>query len=350
MCGGGGDFTGIPLVDDIIPNEIKDPINEVKRDIVDLIPDPIKETIDDITPNELKTPEGQLFMKFVLPEISDLTGGDLLFTNTDIPFDGPTLPDVPFDGPTLPTDVGIPNIPTDSFDGPTLPTNVGIPNIPTDSFDGPTLPTDTAFDGPTLTDTTDNGWSDTNRPDDFNYNYDTTKNWTPEDLANDIANKKGLNFSDALNVAKTLLSGGSDAVKKIIGGGAGLLSNINSEDVSKFFSNLGAASPLLGAAGLGYLTYKGRQGTNKSIMDAYNNYLGKQSGINTAYGVGQGPQTLNYNVAGVPLAQAQPRTAAQTVVMPKAAKGGSINDLYNEYSMLNNRMRNYRRLAKGGLI
>ena len=331
MCGGGGDFTGIPIVDDFIPNEIKDPINEVKRDIVDLIPDPIKETIDDITPNELKTPEGKLFMKFVLPEISDLTGGDLLFTNTDIPFDGPTLPDVPFDGPTLPTDVGI-------------------PNIPTDSFDNPTLPTDTAFDGPTLTDTTDNGWSDTNRPDDFNYNYDTTKNWTPEDLANDIANKKGLNFSDALNVAKTLLSGGSDAVKKIIGGGAGLLSNINSEDVSKFFSNLGTASPLLGAAGLGYLTYKGRQGTNKSIMDAYNNYLGKQSGINTAYGVGQGPQTLNYNVAGVPLAQAQPRTAAQTVVMPKAAKGGSINDLYNEYSMLNNRMRNYRRLAKGGLI
>jgi len=321
MCGGGGgDFTGIPIIDDIIPNEIKDPINEVKRDIVDLIPDPIKETIDDITPNELKTPEGQLFMKFVLPEISDLTGGDLSFTNTDIPFDGPTLPDVPFDGPTLPTDVGIPNIPTDSFDG------------------------------PTLTDTTDNGWSDTNRPDDFNYNYDTTKNWTPEDLANDIANKKGLNFSDALNVAKTLLSGGSDAVKKIIGGGAGLLSNINSEDVSKFFSNLGAASPLLGAAGLGYLTYKGRQGTNKSIMDAYNNYLGKQSGINTAYGVGQGPQTLNYNVAGVPLAQAQPRTAAQTVVMPKAAKGGSINDLYSEYSQLNNRMRNYRRLAKGGLI
>jgi len=332
MCGGGGgDFTGIPIIDDIIPNEIKDPINEVKRDIVDLIPDPIKETIDDITPNELKTPEGQLFMKFVLPEISDLTGGDLLFTNTDIPFDGPTLPDVPFDGPTLPTDVGI-------------------PNIPTDSFDGPTLPTDTAFDGPTLTNTTDNGWSDTNRPDDFNYNYDTTKNWTPEDLANDIANKKGLSFSDALNVAKTLLSGGSDAVKKIIGGGAGLLSNINSEDVSKFFSNLGTASPLLGAAGLGYLTYKGRQGTNKSIMDAYNNYLGKQSGINTAYGVGQGPQTLNYNVAGVPLAQAQPRTAAQTVVMPKAGKGGSINELYSEYSQLNNRMRNYRRLAKGGLI
>jgi hypothetical protein len=331
MCGGGGDFTGIPFVDDIIPNEIKDPINEVKQGITDLIPDPIKQTIDDITPNELKTPEGQLFMKFVLPEISDLTGGDLLFTNTDIPFDGPTITDMPFDGPTLPTDVGI-------------------PNIPTDSFDGPTLPTDTAFDGPTPTNTTDNGWSDTNRPDDFNYNYDTTKNWTPEDLANDIAIKKGLNFSDALNVAKTLLSGGSDAVKKIIGGGAGLLSNINSEDVSKFFSNLGAASPLLGATGLGYLTYKGRQGTNKSIMDAYNNYLGKQSGINTAYGVGQGPQTLNYNVAGVPLAQAQPRTAAQTVVMPKAARGGSINDLYNEYSELNNRMRNYRRLAKGGLI
>ena len=66
------------------------------------------------------------------------------------------------------------------------------------------------------------------------------------------------------------------------------------------------------------------------------------------YQTGVGLPSLPTTVGGVPLAQAQPRTAAQTVV--RAAKGGSISDLYNEYSQLNNRMRNYRRLAKGGLI
>jgi len=160
----------------------------------------------------------------------------------------------------------------------------------------------------------------------------------------------GMSIGDIYNYVK----GGMNLANLtgILGKGGSLVGALmpNSQQLGSFFTNLGQAAPLAGAAGLGYLTYKDRANTNKSITDAYNNYLGKQSGIASAYGVGQGPQQLNYNVAGVPLAQAQPRTAAQTVVMPKAAKGGSINDLYNEYSMLNNRMRNYRRLAKGGLI
>jgi len=162
--------------------------------------------------------------------------------------------------------------------------------------------------------------------------------------------KAGLGLGDIYNYVK----GGMNLANLtgILGKGGSLVGALmpNSQQLGSFFTNLGQAAPLAGAAGLGYLTYKDRANTNKSITDAYNNYLGKQSGIASAYGVGAGPQTLNYNVAGTPLAQAQPRTAAQTVVMPKAAKGGSINDLYSEYSQLNNRMRNYRRLAKGGLI
>jgi len=160
----------------------------------------------------------------------------------------------------------------------------------------------------------------------------------------------GMSFKDIVSAVKNGMNLAN--LGKVIAGGGSILGALmpNTEDLGKFFTNLGTAAPLIGSAGLGYLAYKNRSDINKAITDAYNNYLGKQSGIASAYGVGAGPQTLPYTVAGVPLAQAQPRTAAQTVVMPKAAKGGYINDLYNEYSELNNRMRNYRRLAKGGLI
>jgi len=232
-------------------------------------------------------------------EITNSTLSDTLQNfNPDVPFDGPTNPiDNPFDGPTNPTD---------------------------NPFDSPTNPTDNPFDGP------------------------TNSTGIPPNIPTDPIDFSKY-YKIPLELAKTILSGGASGVKKFLSG-VGSLSNIDSGDMKNFFTNLGSAAPLAGAAGLGYLTYKGRQDTNKSIMDAYNNYLGKQSGIASAYGVGAGPQTLNYNVAGIPLAQAQPRTAEQTVVMPKAARGGSINDLYSEYSQLNNRMRNYRRLAKGGLI
>jgi hypothetical protein len=180
--------------------------------------------------------------------------------------------------------------------------------------------------------------------------YDSLGNVIADAATGTQLTNAGLGLGDIYNIVKNGMSLAN--LTGLIGGGKSLVGALmpSSEQLGSFFSNLGQAAPLAGAAGLGYLTYKDRANTNKSITDAYNNYLGKQSGIASAYGVGQGPQQLNYNVAGVPLAQAQPRTAAQTVVMPKAAKGGSINDLYNEYSMLNNRMRNYRRLAKGGLI
>ena len=214
---------------------------------------------------------------------------------TDIPFDGPTIPtDVPFDGPTIPNSSGY-NPPIDSFDGPTIPNSNGY-NPPIDSFDGPTLP--------------------------------TTPN-VPIKTITDIV-KQGLNL-------------GQNA-------GSATGANPNNFDWQSFLSNVGGVAPLAAAGGLGYLAYQNQADINKTIMDAYNNYLNKQNLYTSGYGVGTGPQQLNYTVGGVPLAQAQPRTVAQTVVKPKAATGGSINDLFNEYAMLNNRMRNYRRLARGGLI
>jgi hypothetical protein len=87
---------------------------------------------------------------------------------------------------------------------------------------------------------------------------------------------------------------------------------------------------------------------NNQVMNAYNIYQADKLKKKQQYQTGEGLPSLPTTVGGIPLAQAQPRTAAQTVV--RAAKGGSISDLYNEYSELNNRMRNYRKLAKGGLI
>jgi hypothetical protein len=233
---------------------------------------------------------------------SVLTGDLSNIINTDVAFDGSDiLSDLPFDGPTIPTDVG-----TETVGGYTF---------------GP--------DGSII---------------------DAAGNVVADAATSSGFTEAGLSLGDIYNYVKSGMNLAN--LGKLITGGGSLVGALmpSSENLGKFFTNLGTAAPLVGAAGLGYLTYKDRANINKSITDAYNNYLAKQSGITSAYGVGAGPQTLPYNVAGVPLAQAQPRTAAQTVVMPKAAKGGSINDLYKEYSMLNNRMRNYRRLAKGGLI
>jgi hypothetical protein len=180
-----------------------------------------------------------------------------------------------------------------AFDGPTITSGGGY-NPPIDSFDGPTLP-DKPFDGPTL--------------------------------------------------PSTPTGGIVDAVKGLIG-----QLTPSSTTLSNVFSNFAKAAPIAGAGILGKLAYSDQANINKSITDAYNAHLLGQAGIKGGYGVTTGPQQLNYMLKGVPLAQAQPRTIADVVSKPKAAKGGSINDLYNEYSQLNNRMRNYRKFAKGGLI
>jgi hypothetical protein len=189
------------------------------------------------------------------------------------------------------------------------------------------------------------GWSDSTGS-----ILDASGNVIADATATKTLTDAGMSLGDIYNYVKNGLSI-ANLTGLISSGGSKLLGLMpSSTAVGQIFSSLGSLAPLAAAGGLGYLGYKNQADINQTITDAYNNYLGKQSGIASAYGVGQGPQQLNYNVAGVPLAQAQPRTAAQTVVTPKAANGGSINDLFDEYSMLNNRMRNYRRLARGGLI
>jgi len=343
MCGGGG----ISLPD---PTDILDPIISTGEDILGGAGDVVSGALDtagDIVDTAVQTvadnPELATIVAIALGQ-PELIGADA-FTAEELASAAEAAAGTEYGTETAAAlneagtvASGVDSIPLDAFDGPTLPTDL--------PFDGPTNPIDNPFDGPT--NPTDNPFNNPTNPTDNPFDGPTTPTGIPENIpTNPIDFSKY--YKIPLDLAKTILSGGASGVKKFLSG-VGSLSNIDSGDMKDFFTNLGSAAPLLGAAGLGYLTYKGRKGTNQTIMDTYNNNLAKQSGINTAYGVAQGPQTLNYNVAGIPLAQAQPRTAEQTVVMPKAARGGSINDLYNEYSELNNRMRNYRRLAKGGLI
>jgi hypothetical protein len=117
--------------------------------------------------------------------------------------------------------------------------------------------------------------------------------------------------------------------------------------LSKLGSNI-SNTPSIPATLYAGLALADQRRINNQVMNAYNIYQADKLKKKQQYQTGVGLPSLPTTVGGVPLAQAQPRTAAQTVV--RAAKGGSISDLYNEYSMLNNRMRNYRRLAKGGLI
>jgi hypothetical protein len=100
------------------------------------------------------------------------------------------------------------------------------------------------------------------------------------------------------------------------------------------------------ATGFGVLSIYDQKRVNNLIQQGYDKEeakkLVKEQQYTTPAGIASLPKQ---NITGL-----TPRTAADVVVKPQAAKGGYINDLYNEYSELNNRMRNYRRLAKGGLI
>jgi hypothetical protein len=100
------------------------------------------------------------------------------------------------------------------------------------------------------------------------------------------------------------------------------------------------------ATGFGVLSIYDQKRVNNLIQQGYDKEeakkLVKEQQYTTPAGIASLPKQ---NITGL-----TPRTAADVVVKPQAAKGGYINDLYNEYSELNNRMRNYRRLAKGGIV
>jgi len=104
--------------------------------------------------------------------------------------------------------------------------------------------------------------------------------------------------------------------------------------------------PGAAATGLGILSVYDQMRVNNLIQKGYDENQAKQLAYQQKFTTPAGIASLpQQNITGL-----TPRTASDVVVKPKAAKGGSINDLYNEYSQLNNRMRNYRRLAKGGIV
>jgi hypothetical protein len=178
------------------------------------------------------------------------------------------------------------------------------------------------------------------------------------DLINTDTSSEGNNFSDYLTgtlgagTGLSLLSGGQDTQGNYGGGFSlnnlfNLVSNLGG-GIGDIFGGIKdvATDPLTVAGVLGGLTYKDQARINNLIQQGYDKNeaqkLVYQQKFTTPEGIASLPQQV---IAGT-----TPRTAADVVYRPRAAKGGSISDLYNEYSMLNNRMRNYRRLAKGGLI
>ena len=104
--------------------------------------------------------------------------------------------------------------------------------------------------------------------------------------------------------------------------------------------------PGLIGTGLGIASIADQRRVNNLIQQGYDENKAKQLAYQQKFTTPAGIASLpRQDITGL-----TPRTTSDVVVKPKAAKGGSINDLYGEYSELNNRMRNYRRLAKGGII
>ncbi len=120
-----------------------------------------------------------------------------------------------------------------------------------------------------------------------------------------------------------------------------VLGNLSMKGLQELTTLPGAVS-----TGLGVLSIYDQMRVNNLIQKGYDENKAKQLVYEQKYTTPQGIASLpQQNITGL-----APRAVSDVVVKPKAARGGSINDLYNEYSQLNNRMRNYRRLARGGLI
>jgi len=120
-----------------------------------------------------------------------------------------------------------------------------------------------------------------------------------------------------------------------------ILGNLSTSALKDLTTLPGAA-----ATGLGLLSIYDQKRVNDLVQKGYDTNQAKQLAYQQKFTTPEGIASLpQQNITGL-----TPRTTADVVSRPKAAKGGSIDDLYNEYSMLNNRMRNYRRLAKGGVI
>jgi len=100
------------------------------------------------------------------------------------------------------------------------------------------------------------------------------------------------------------------------------------------------------ATGFGILTVKDQQRVNNLIQQGYNKEeakkLVKEQQYTTPAGIASLPRQ---DITGL-----TPRTAANVVVRPGRADGGSMSNMLGEYMNLNSAMRNYKMRSRGGVV
>ena len=112
-----------------------------------------------------------------------------------------------------------------------------------------------------------------------------------------------------------------------------------------------AATSPLGLAGLyAGLSLRDQQRINDAALGSFNAYQTGKAGKKQQFTTGQGLPSLNITQGGVPLTSAPVRTAANTVVRPGRADGGSMSNMLGEYMNLNSAMRNYKMRSRGGVV
>lgn len=143
----------------------------------------------------------------------------------------------------------------------------------------------------------------------------------------------GTNWGNILQNVGNAVGSGSDVL-------GGILANAGK-----------AATSPLGLAGLyAGLSLRDQQRINDAALGSFNAYQTGKAGKKQQFTTGQGLPSLNITQGGVPLTSAPVRTAANTVVRPGRADGGSMSNMLGEYMNLNSAMRNYKMRSKGGVI
>ena len=143
----------------------------------------------------------------------------------------------------------------------------------------------------------------------------------------------GTNWGNILQNVGNAVGSGSDVL-------GGILANAGK-----------AATSPLGLAGLyAGLSLRDQQRINDAALGSFNAYQTGKAGKKQQFTTGQGLPSLNITQGGVPLTSAPVRTAANTVVRPGRADGGSMSNMLGEYMNLNSAMRNYKMRSRGGVV
>jgi len=143
----------------------------------------------------------------------------------------------------------------------------------------------------------------------------------------------GTNWGNILQNVGNAVGSGSDVL-------GGILANAGK-----------AATSPLGLAGLyAGLSLRDQQRINDAALGSFNAYQTGKAGKKQQFTTNQGLPSLNITQGGVPLTSAPVRTAANTVVRPGRADGGSMSNMLGEYMNLNSAMRNYKMRSRGGAV